>query len=139
MAAVLTQNRVSISEPTLPEEVKRQGVKVEKQSTNMFVIVGISSPDGRYDELFLSNYTTTQVKDVLSRIPGVGKVTIFGAKDFGMRVWLEPAKLKARSLTTSDVLNALREQNVTVAAGKIGAPPSRRGRSSNTTSRRRGA
>jgi HAE1 family hydrophobic/amphiphilic exporter-1 len=107
MAAVLTQNRVAIAEPSLPEEVKRQGVKVEKQSTMMFMMVALSSPDGRYDDLFLSNYTTTQIKDVLGRIPGVGKVTVFGAKDFGMRIWIDPTQLKARNLTTEEVLAAL--------------------------------
>ena len=127
MAAVLTQNRVAIAEPALPEEVKRQGVKVEKQSTMMFMMVALSSPDGRYDDLFLSNYTTTQIKDVLSRIPGVGKVTVFGAKDFGMRIWLDPNQLKSRNLTTDEVLGALRQQNVAVAAGKIGAPPAAEG------------
>ena len=123
MAAVLTQNRVAIAEPLLPEEVKRQGVKVEKQSTSMVLAVVLNAPDGRYDDIFLSNYATTQVKDVLARIPGVGSVMIFGAKDFGMRVWIDPAKLRSRGLTTDEIVGALREQNVQVAAGQIGAPP----------------
>ena len=127
MAAVLTQNRVAIAEPLLPEEVKRQGVKVEKQSTSMVLAVVLNSPAGRYDDVFLSNYATTQVKDVLARIPGVGSVMIFGAKDFGMRVWIDPAKLKSRGLTTDEVVAALREQNVQVAAGQIGAPPTETG------------
>ncbi len=123
MAAVLTQNRVAIAEPLLPEDVKRQGVKVEKQSTSMVMAVALNAPDGRYDDVYLSNYATTQIKDVLARTDGVGNVTIFGAKDFGMRVWIDPAKLKARGLTTDEVVMALREQNVQVAAGQIGAPP----------------
>ena len=123
MAAVLTQNRVAIAEPLLPEEVKRQGVKVEKQSTSMVLAVVLTAPDGRYDDIFLSNYATTQVKDVLARVPGVGSVMIYGAKDFGMRVWIDPAKLKSRRLTSDEVIGALREQNVQVAAGQIGAPP----------------
>jgi HAE1 family hydrophobic/amphiphilic exporter-1 len=123
MATVLTQNRVSIAMPLLPEEVKRQGVKVEKQSTEMVMTVALTSPDGRYDDVFLSNYATTQIKDVLARQSGVGQVKLFGAKDFGMRVWLDPAKLKSRGLTTDEALAALREQNVQVAAGQIGAPP----------------
>ncbi|MCZ6756198.1 MAG: multidrug efflux RND transporter permease subunit [Gemmatimonadetes bacterium] len=123
MSTVLTQNRVNIAEPLLPEEVKRQGIKVKKQSTQMILMVALTSPDGRYDDVFLSNYATTQVKDILSRQDGVGEVMIFGAKDFGMRIWLDPAKVKARGLTTDDVLAALREQNVQVAAGQIGAPP----------------
>ncbi|MEE8595395.1 MAG: efflux RND transporter permease subunit, partial [Gemmatimonadota bacterium] len=96
MAAVLTQNRVAIAEPLLPEDVKRQGVKTEKQSTSLTLMVNLISPDGRYDDVFISNYATTQVKDVLARVPGVGKVTTMGAKDFGMRIWLDPGKLKSR-------------------------------------------
>ena len=89
----------------------------------MVLMVGLDSPDGRYDDIYLSNYATTQIKDVLGRVEGVGKVNIFGAKDFGMRVWLDPGRLKARNLTTDEVVAALREQNVQVAAGKIGEPP----------------
>jgi HAE1 family hydrophobic/amphiphilic exporter-1 len=124
MATVLTQNRVNIAMPVLPEEVSRQGVKVEKQSTQLVMVVSVISPDGRYDDIYLSNYVTTQIKDVLARLEGVGLVQVFGAKDFGMRIWLDPAKLKARDLTSDEVLQALREQNVQVAAGQIGAPPS---------------
>ncbi len=124
MATVLTQNRVKIAEPKLPEEVNRQGVKVEKRSTQMILMAALNSPDGRYDDVYLSNYATTRIKDVLGRVEGVGKVNIFGAKDFGMRVWLDPGRLKARNLTADEVVGALREQNVQVAAGKIGEPPS---------------
>ena len=124
MANVLVQNRVSEAEPMLPEEVKSQGVKVKKKSTSMTLMVNMVSPDGTYDELFISNYTTTRIKDVLARIPGVSEVAIMGAKDFGMRIWLDPLRLKARDLTTLDVINALREQNVQVAAGQIGGSPS---------------
>jgi len=122
MATVLTQNRVAVAEPLLPEEVKRQGVKVKKKSTKLVLCANLLSPDGRYDDMFLSNYATTQIKDVLGRINGVGEVKIFGAKD-------DPAMLKARGLTTNDILASLREQNVQVAAGKIGEPPSERGQS----------
>ena len=124
MATVLTQNRVKIAEPKLPEEVKRQGVKVEKRSTQMILMAALNSPDGRYDDVYLSNYATTRIKDVLGRVEGVGKVNIFGAKDFGMRVWLDPGRLTARNLPADEVVQALREQNVQVAAGKIGEPPS---------------
>jgi len=124
MATVLTQNRVTIAEPRLPEEVKRQGVKTEKQSTNMVLMVNMISPGGGYNEIQLSNYVTQSIKDVLARVPGVGKVTIFGAKDYSMRIWLNPERMKARDLSVDDVLNAIREQNVQVAAGQIGAPPS---------------
>jgi HAE1 family hydrophobic/amphiphilic exporter-1 len=123
MATVLTQNRVSIAEPLLPEEVKRQGVTVRKRSTNIVLMVALSSPDARFDDIYLSNYATTRLKDVLGRVPGVGEVTIFGAKDFGMRVWLDPPRMRARGVTSDDVIGALREQNVQVAAGAIGEPP----------------
>ena len=123
MAAVLTQNRVAIAEPLLPEEVKRQGVTVKKKSTSMVMVVSLYSPDGRFDELFMSNYVTTQITDVLTRTNGVGEVMVFGAMDFGMRIWLNPDLLKARGMTTDEVLGALREQNVQVAAGRIGEQP----------------
>jgi HAE1 family hydrophobic/amphiphilic exporter-1 len=127
MAQVLTQNRVSIADPKLPSEVKQQGVTTKKQSTALVMVAALTSPDGRFDELYLSNYATTQVKDVLARVGGVGEVLMFGAKDYGMRIWLDPELLKARNLTTKEVLDALREQNVQVAAGKIGEEPNRAG------------
>ncbi len=123
MATVLVQNRVSKAEPTLPEDVKKQGITVEKKSTDMVMMVNMFSPEGTYDELFISNYTTTRIRDVLSRVPGVSDVKIFGAKDFGMRIWLDPNRLRARGLTTLDMIQALREQNVQVAAGQIGGSP----------------
>jgi HAE1 family hydrophobic/amphiphilic exporter-1 len=123
MATVLTQNRVNLAMPVLPEEVSRQGVKVEKQSTSMVMALALNSPDATFDDIYLSNYATTQVKDVLARLEGVGSIQVFGAKDFGMRVWIDPALLKARGLTTDEVVQSLREQNVQVAAGTIGAPP----------------
>ncbi len=135
MATVLTQNRVSVAEPLLPEEVKRQGVKVKKKSTKLVLCTTLYSPDGRYDDMFLSNYATTQIKDVLARVEGVGEVQVFGAKDYGMRIWLDPDLLKARGLTTAEVIGALQEQNVQVAAGKIGEPPvGHRHRTSSTRS-----
>jgi HAE1 family hydrophobic/amphiphilic exporter-1 len=123
MATVLVQNRVNEATPVLPEEVKRQGVKVEKQSTNITLMINMVSPNGTFDELYISNYTTTRIKDVLARVNGVSKVEIMGAKDFGMRVWINPDRLRARGLTTIDLTNALREQNVQVAAGQIGGQP----------------
>jgi len=124
MANVLVQNRVAIAQAKLPEEVTRQGVTTKKQSTAIVLIVNLISPDGTYGEIYLSNYIGTRIKDVLSRVKGVGEVKVFGAKDFGMRIWLDPDRLKARGLTTNDVVRAIREQNVQVAAGQIGAPPS---------------
>jgi HAE1 family hydrophobic/amphiphilic exporter-1 len=123
MATVLVQNRVNEALPVLPEETKRQGVKVEKKATNITLMINMVSPDESYDELFISNWATTRIKDVLARVNGVSKVEIMGAKDFGMRVWMDPLKLRARGLTTIDLLNALQEQNVQVAAGQIGGQP----------------
>jgi len=129
MAQVLVQNRVAISQARLPEEVKRQGVVTKKQSTSIVLLVGLSSSDGRYDSLFLTNYGTLRIVDELKRIPGVGDVNVFGGSDYSMRIWIDPEKLKSRDLTTQDVVNAIREQNVQVAAGQIGQPPAPAGQS----------
>ncbi|MFI5364131.1 MAG: efflux RND transporter permease subunit [Candidatus Binatia bacterium] len=123
IAQVLVQNRVAIAEPQLPDEVKRQGLTTKKQSTNIIMFVTLSSPDGRYDSLYLSNYATLRIRDELSRVNGVGDVNIFGAGNYSMRIWLDPPRLKARALTTQDVIAAIQEQNVQVAAGQIGQPP----------------
>lgn len=122
-AQVLVQNRLAVAEPMLPEEVRRQGVTVKKQSTNILLVISLTSPDEKYDGLFLANYATLRVRDELSRVPGVGDVTVFGTANYSMRVWLDPEKLKARGLTTQDVQAAIQEQNVQVAAGQIGQPP----------------
>ncbi len=129
MAAVLVQNRVAIAEPTLPEEVKRLGVSTKKQSTNILLIASLFAPEEAYDTLYLSNYATLRIKDELARIDGVGDVRIFGARDYSMRIWLDADRLKARELTTSDVVAALREQNVQVAAGMVGQDPAPSGQS----------
>jgi HAE1 family hydrophobic/amphiphilic exporter-1 len=123
MATVLVQNRVSIATPKLPEEVRRQGITTKKQSTQIVQFITLSSPDETFDALYLSNYAAINLRDQLSRLSGVGEVTIFGVGDYSMRIWLDPERMKARSLTVDDVLAALREQNVQVAAGQIGAPP----------------
>jgi len=127
MAAVRVQNRVAIAEPMLPDEVRRQGVTTLKRSVDIILMVTLTSPDNRYDELFLSNYATLRVKDELSRLDGVGDVMVFGLGDYSMRIWLDPDKLKARGLTSTDVVGALREQNVQVAAGQIGQSPAPEG------------
>src|SRR5947207_1806937 len=122
-AQVQVQNRVSQSLPKLPEEVRRLGVTTTKQSPDLTMVVHLFSPNDRYDEVYLRNYATLQVRDVLARIPGAGDVEVFGSGDYAMRVWLHPDKIAARNLTASDVVNAIREQNVQVAAGAIGQQP----------------
>ncbi|MBW2288343.1 MAG: multidrug efflux RND transporter permease subunit [Deltaproteobacteria bacterium] len=129
MAQVLVQNRVAIAEARLPEEVKRQGVTTKKQSTSIVLIITLTSQDGRYDSLYLTNFGTLRIVDELKRINGVGDVSIFGGGDYSMRVWLDPERLLARELTTGDVIAAIREQNVQVAAGQIGQPPAPAGQS----------
>ncbi|MFA6232128.1 MAG: efflux RND transporter permease subunit [Rhodanobacter sp.] len=122
-AQVDVQNRVAQALPKLPEEVQRLGVTTQKSSPDLTMVVHLTSPDQRYDMLYLSNYARLHVKDVLGRLNGVGDVQIFGAGEYSMRVWLDPQKLASRGLTTGDVVNAIREQNVQVAAGALNAPP----------------
>jgi len=122
-AQVQVQNRVAVAEPRLPEEVRRLGVTTAKRSPDITLVVNLISPQGRYDKLYIDNYAYLQVKDALARLPGVGNVTIFGARDYSMRVWLDPERVAANGLTASDVVDAIREQNVQVAAGVIGQPP----------------
>jgi multidrug efflux pump len=123
LAQVQVQNRVSQALPKLPEEVRRLGVTTLKSSPDLTMVVHLFSPDDRYDDVYVRNYAALQVKDVLARLPGVGQVQLFGSGDYAMRVWLDPDKIAARSLTASDVVAAIREQNVQVAAGGIGQPP----------------
>jgi multidrug efflux pump len=126
-AQVQVQNRVSQALPRLPVEVQRLGVTTEKTSPDLLMVVHLVSPDNRYDMLYLANLAILQVKDELGRLPGVGNVQIFGAGDFSMRVWLNPNKLASHNLTATDVVQAIREQNVQVAAGVLGAPPTNTG------------
>jgi HAE1 family hydrophobic/amphiphilic exporter-1 len=109
--------------PKLPDEVKRQGVTVKKKSTSILLFISLSSPDDKYDNLFIHNYVTLRIKDELLRLPGVGDLTIFGVEEYSMRVWLDPERLKSLNLTTGDVMRAIEEQNVQVAAGQVGEPP----------------
>jgi hydrophobe/amphiphile efflux-1 (HAE1) family protein len=127
MATVLVQNRVSAALAKLPPEVQRQGVNTKKASTSFVSVVCLYSSDGSYDDLYLTNYVTTTIKDQLSRLHGVGDVTVFPAKDYSMRIWLNPNKLKYNNLTTNDVVNAVKSQNVQVAAGRIGQEPAPKG------------
>jgi multidrug efflux pump len=117
------QNRVAQALPKLPEEVRQLGVTTTKQSPDLTMVVHLVSPNNRYDEIYLRNYATLQVKDVLARIPGAGSVQVFGSGDYAMRVWLDPNKIAAKGLTASDVVGAIREQNVQIAAGGVGQPP----------------
>ena len=124
MAQVQVQNRVSRATSRLPQEVQRIGITTQKASPDILMVVHLLSPDRRYDPLYLSNYAVLRVRDELARIPGVGDVLIFGAGDYSLRVWLDPDKVAARSLTAGDVVQAIREQNVQVAAGAVGQQPS---------------
>ena len=123
IAAVNVQNRVAIAQSRLPQDVVRQGVVTRKQSSNMLMVVNLTSPEGTRDGLFLSNYASIHLQDALSRLPGVGNVAQFGALDYGMRVWLDPNRLAALKLTATDVAGAIRAQNVQATAGELGAPP----------------
>src|SRR5690349_9259654 len=125
-AETAVQNRVQRALPRLPDEVRQIGVTTVKSSPNITMVVHLRSPDGRYDDLYLRNYATLNVKDELARINGMGEVQLFGSGDYAMRVWLDPQKVAARGLTASDVVRALREQNVQVAAGTLGQQPSPR-------------
>jgi hydrophobe/amphiphile efflux-1 (HAE1) family protein len=123
IAQVQIQNRVAVAEPQLPEDVRRLGITVRKSSPDLTLAVGLFSPDRSLDTLYLSNYATLRVRDELARLPGVGDLNIFGAREYSMRLWLDPEKLASRNLTVGDVLQAINEQNVQVAAGLVGGPP----------------
>ena len=123
MANVLVQNRVAAAEPGLPEDVKRQGVTTKKKSNETTLFIAVYSPGEQLDALFLQNFSTLQLLDPIKRVNGVGDVTIFGAGDYGMRIWLDPDRIVGLGLSIDQVLQAVREQNVEVAAGQIGQPP----------------
>ena len=122
-AQILVQNRVAAAIALLPSAVQEQGVVTKKTSTAILQIIALSSQDERYDALFLSNYATINLYDVLARLPGVGDVNVFGIGEYAMRIWLDPQKMLARSLTPSDVVNAIQQQNQEISAGQIGMPP----------------
>ena len=123
MAQVLVQNRVSLALPVIPALVQNEGINVKKMSPSTLMIVNLISPDGRYDDIFLSNYATIYVKDELGRLPGVAGITYLGQRDYSLRAWLDPDKLAALDLTAQDVVTAIAQQNVQVAAGQIGQQP----------------
>jgi multidrug efflux pump len=123
IAQVLVQNRVAIATPQLPQEVRNLGVTVQKQSPDLMMVVHLLSPDGTYNQAYISNYAFLQIRDPLSRLDGIGNVNVFGAREYSMRIWLDPDKMYARSLTTDDIVAAIQAQNVQVAAGRLGAEP----------------
>lgn len=127
VAQVQVQNRVAVALPQLPPEVQQEGVVVKKASPNITLAVAFYSPDNSHDALFISNFVTLQIKDEIARLPGVGDITIFGVRDYSMRLWLNPDRLAVRGLTVGDVINAVKEQNVEVAAGIVGGPPLAKG------------
>ena len=122
-AQVQTQNRVSQAQTRLPLAVRQIGLVTQKRSPDLTMVVFLTSPDGRYDSLYLRNYAVIQIRDVLARLPGAGDVVVFGSGDYAMRLWLDPGRIAARGMTVDDVLDAVREQNTEVAAGKIGGQP----------------
>src|SRR5437868_1601566 len=123
MAQVLVQNRLSLALPVIPPLVQNEGINVRKMSPNTLMIVNLISPEARYDSIFLSNYATIYVKDELGRLPGVAGITYLGQRDYSLRVWLDPDKLAALGLSAMDVVTAISEQNLQVAAGQIGQDP----------------
>jgi HAE1 family hydrophobic/amphiphilic exporter-1 len=127
LAAVDIQNRVNTAQGRLPNAVKATGITITKSSSNFVFGAGVYSPDDRYTPLFMSNYLDVYVKDTLKRVPGVADVIIFGERKYSMRLWLDPVRMASRGLTASDMVNALEEQNVEVAAGQVGQPPIKTG------------
>ncbi|HKI30248.1 MAG TPA: efflux RND transporter permease subunit, partial [Gemmataceae bacterium] len=123
MAQVLVQNRVSLAEPKLPDAVKRLGISTKKKSPSIILCINLVAPDGRYDQLYLSNYGGLRVKDELLSLPGVGDVTFLGEREYSMRVWLYPDRVAQRDLTAGDIVSAIKQQNTQVAAGQVGQPP----------------
>ncbi len=124
IAAVDVQNQVAIAQRQLPPDVLRQGVSITKRQPQPLIFIAIKATDPRYDYLFLSNFATLQVYDSLARVQGVGQVLQFGARDYGMRIWLDPGKMARLGVTTRDIANVISEQNVVAPAGIVGAEPS---------------
>lgn len=137
-AVVNVNNRVKQAEARLPQEVRRQGITVEKGSSSFLQVLAFLSPDGRYDDLFTSNYVTLNVLDVLKRVPGTTNVQIFGAKDYAMRIWIKPDRMAQLGVTTSDLIQAINEQNAQFAVGRIGQPPTGGGQELSLTVSTRG-
>src|SRR5262249_40264723 len=126
-ALVMVQNRVALAMPLLPTPVQNQGISIRKKTPDMLMIISLTSPDGRYDDIYLSNFALINLKDELLRVDGVSDVSIMGQRDYSIRVWLDPQKLASRYLTPGDVAAAIRSQNIEAAAGQVGRPPAARG------------
>ena len=126
IAQVQVQNRVAIAQPRLPADVRNIGVTVNKSSPDLMMVVHLYSPDKSRDTLFISNYATIEITDAITRVDGVGSIIVFGARDYAMRVWLDPNRLQSVGLTAGDVVTALQGQNVQVASGVLNQPPRRR-------------
>ncbi len=122
-AQVLVQNRVAIAQPQLPDEVQRNGVVTQKNSPDILMVVFMLSPDDSHDQLYISNYALLQVRDQLLRLDGIGDIQIFGARDYSMRLWLDPDKIATLGMTAGDVLAAIRAQNLQITGGQLAGPP----------------
>src|SRR3954464_10396321 len=122
-ALVMVQNRVTLAMPLLPTSVQNQGITIKKRTPDILMVVNFFSPDGRYDDIYLSNYATIFVRDELLRVTGVSDINMLGQRDYSIRAWLDPQKLAARDMTGMDVAQAIRSQNLEAAAGQIGQPP----------------
>src|SRR4051812_16630338 len=123
IAQVQVQNRVAIAQPRLPADVRNIGVTVGKASPDLMMVVHLYSPDKSRDQLYVSNFASLEIKDALTRVDGVGSITVFGSRDYSMRIWLDPDRLQSLGLTASDVVTALQGQNVQVASGVLNQPP----------------
>ncbi len=138
LATVDVQNRVSLATPQLPSDVTKSGVSVKKQSSSMICVISLLSPDGTFDSLFLNNYAKINLFDAVSRIPGVGSVSLFGDQDYGMRIWLDPDKMARMAITADDVISAVQKQNLQAPAGQVGQPPASAGQQFQLTVRVKG-
>ena len=138
-ALVMVQNRVALAMPQLPTSVQHQGITIRKRTPDILMVVNFISPDGRYDDIYLSNYATINVKDELLRMEGVSDINYLGEREYSIRAWLDPQKMASRSMTAMDVVNAIRSQNTEQPPGKVGQPPPPAAKSSNCRSTRWGA
>ena len=128
-ALVMVQNRVTLAMPLLPTSVQNQGITIKKKTPDILMVITFFSPDGRYDDIYLSNYATVFIKDEILRVPGVSDINFLGQRDYSIRAWLDPQRLAARNMTALDVAQAIGDQNLAAASGQIGQPPAPPGQS----------